>query len=204
MNGAKSALTRTRGALPRKIACGDICGGPEGALCQMLCEFEIRSLNKTVAKNRDHSCRRRHPKPSYSDEMRESPAAQDSRCITPQNRLRRCLRGPRRGSLSNAMRVQGGFDAVICRIRRLQKTAIFRVRQGSASRTGRAVYLSYISGRAGGADAVIRRLRRLQKTAIFRVGDGTLNRLIRMRCAKAPLRRTRGVLVVHKRSAQRG
>ena len=75
-----------------------------------------------------------------------------ARCITPQNRLRRCLRGPRRGSLSNAMRVQGGFDAVI------------------------------------------RRIRRLQKTAIFRVGDGTLNRLIRMRCAKAPLRRTRGAL----------
>ncbi len=72
--------------------------------------------------------------------------------LPPQNRLRRCLRGPRRGSLSNAMRVQGGFDAVI------------------------------------------RRIRRLQKTAIFRVGDGTLNRLIRMRCAKAPLRRTRGAL----------
>ena len=34
--------------------------------------------------------------------------------------------------------------------------------------------------------------------------NGTLNRLIRMRCAKAPPCRTRGVLVVHKRSARRG
>ena len=53
MKGAKSALTRARGALPRKIACGDVCGGPKGAFCQMLCEFKIRSPNKTLAKNRD-------------------------------------------------------------------------------------------------------------------------------------------------------
>ena len=31
---------RTRRALPRKIACGDICGDPEGTLYQMPCEFK--------------------------------------------------------------------------------------------------------------------------------------------------------------------
>ena len=30
---------RTRRALPRKIACGDVRGGPEIALYLMLCEF---------------------------------------------------------------------------------------------------------------------------------------------------------------------
>ena len=46
-------MRRTRGALPRKIACGDVCGDPKGAFCQMLCEFKIRSPKKTIAKNRD-------------------------------------------------------------------------------------------------------------------------------------------------------
>ena len=89
----------------------------------------IRRIRR-LQKNRDISCRRRHPKPSYSDEMRESPAAQDSRCITP-----RCLRGPRRGSLSNAMRVQGGFDAVIRRIRRLQKNRDIRMKGAKSALT---------------------------------------------------------------------
>ena len=55
MKGAKSALTRARGALPRKIACGDICGGPEGALCQMLCEFKAALTQLFAEQRRDHS-----------------------------------------------------------------------------------------------------------------------------------------------------
>ena len=145
-----------KSALPRKIACGDICGGPEGALCQMLCEFEIRSLNKTVAKNRDISCRRRHPKPSYSDEMRESPAAQDSRCITPQNRLRRYLWGPRRGSLSNVVRVQNQIaEKDDCKKPRYSD-------EGREKRldTGARCTWSYISGRVKALDKAIRRIAR--------------------------------------------
>ena len=34
------AARADRSALPRKIAYGDICGDPEGALYQMLCEFK--------------------------------------------------------------------------------------------------------------------------------------------------------------------
>ena len=34
------AAQADRSALPRKIACGDICGDPEGALYQMLCVFK--------------------------------------------------------------------------------------------------------------------------------------------------------------------
>ena len=131
MRCAKAPLRRTRGALPRKIAYGDICGDPGGALHQMLCEFEIRSLNKTVAKNRDLSCQtRKRPRTG-------------ARCTW--------------SYISGRVKA---LDKAIRRIRRLQKTAIFRVRQGSASRTGRAVYLSYISGRAGGADAVSREIAR--------------------------------------------
>ena len=32
---------------PRKIACGDVCGDPEGALHQMLCEFK-QALDKAI------------------------------------------------------------------------------------------------------------------------------------------------------------
>ena len=64
------------------------------------------------------SNRHEQSKPRYSDEEQGKAAPSRQECITPQNRLRRCLRGPRRGSPSNAVRVQGGFDAVIRQIAR--------------------------------------------------------------------------------------
>ena len=40
MKNKEEPLERARSALPRKIACGDVCGDPGGALYQMLCEFK--------------------------------------------------------------------------------------------------------------------------------------------------------------------
>ena len=62
---------------------------------------------------------------------------------------------------------------------------------------------TYVSIHDGGFDAVSRKIARDGVPHVLS-RNGTLNRLIRMRCAKAPLCRTRGVLVVHKRSARRG
>ena len=47
MKNKKAPPERTRGALPRKIACGNVCGDPEGALHQMLCEFKM-ALDKAI------------------------------------------------------------------------------------------------------------------------------------------------------------
>ena len=45
--GREKRLLTDRSALPRKIACGGVCGGPEGALHQMLCEFKM-ALDKAI------------------------------------------------------------------------------------------------------------------------------------------------------------
>ena len=63
--------------------------------------------------------------------------------------------------------------------------------------------MTYVSIHGGGFDAVSRKIARDGVPHVLS-RNGTLNRLIRMRCAKAPPGRTRGVLVVHKRSARRG
>ena len=62
---------------------------------------------------------------------------------------------------------------------------------------------TYVSIHDGDLDAVSRKIARDGVPHVLS-RNGTLNRLIRMRCAKAPPGRTRGVLVVHKRSARRG
>ena len=38
MNSAKEPPERARSALPRKIACGDVCGGPGDTPYRMSCE----------------------------------------------------------------------------------------------------------------------------------------------------------------------
>ena len=49
MKNKEEPPERARGALPRKIACGDICGDPEEALYQMLCEVK-EALTQFFAK----------------------------------------------------------------------------------------------------------------------------------------------------------
>ena len=52
MKSAKEPPRADRSALPRKIACGDICGDPGVALYQMLCVFKA-ALTKLFAKWRE-------------------------------------------------------------------------------------------------------------------------------------------------------
>ena len=49
MKNKEEPPERARGALPRKIACGDICGDPGGALYHMSCELNA-GLTKQIAK----------------------------------------------------------------------------------------------------------------------------------------------------------
>ena len=60
----------------------------------------------------------------HSDEEQGRAAPSRQECITPQNRLRRCSRGPRNGSLSDVVRIQAALTVLFAQ-RAFEKTASF-------------------------------------------------------------------------------
>ena len=89
---------------------------------------------------------------------------------------------------------QGRAASPTAHVQRSPRVKIFDFRLGQKST---------LRARGRGSNAVSRKIARDGVPHVLS-RNGTLNRLIRMRCAKAPPGRTRGVLVVHKRSARRG
>ena len=111
--------------------------------------------------------------------------------------------GPRRknfrwGHNEHALRGKGAIARKQTESRFFKRLSCSLARIATRERTR-----TYVSIHDGDLDAVSRKIARDGVPHVLS-RNGTLNRLIRMRCAKAPPGRTRGVLVVHKRSARRG